>query len=274
MFKHLTGERKFLLSFISLFFIFSLLFLFSCESNSSEASSAKTTTEDPKTTTEDPKSDDKPVASSSQAATPVPTPVPVGNPSISFATGVVTGGVLAADYGVQFNQSTGAITSGKASFPELKIGDTSSDTTRFVLVYQDETAGSKNWGHGIWIVEKSITTIPKKDGDVSGGKNAFNFVHGSLAGITGIEVVERYFAPTPPSKHTYAFYLFSIGNGLDKAAIKTELDKVKSRASFSGIGANVNRNAPSGVADRVARIKELLGKNIIGEAKVSATYPN
>lgn len=141
------------------------------------------------------------------------------------------------------------------------------------MVYQDETTGSKNWGHGIWIINKTTTSLPKRDG-VTAGRNRNNFQHASLSGVTGIlEVIESYYAPTPPNRHTYKFYLFGVGNGLTQAQIKTELDKVKRTADFN-LATGAGGIAPAAITDRAAKIKELLGANTVQEAtSIEVGYP-
>lgn len=188
-------------------------------------------------------------------------------------------GNLKNEYGVQYkcSASSSAITAGTASFPSLNWTGFSDSVENFVLVYQDETSGSKNVGHGIWIISKNFNSLPKINGNTV-GKNTTDFIHANLKGISGVrDIVESYYAPhssIPPYRSNYKFYLFGIGGGLTRDQIKTELDKVKSTTVFNGIGIGNTRNAPSGITDRAAKIKELLGANIIQEAmSAEVGYP-
>ena len=196
-------------------------------------------------------------------------------------------GSLKDEYGVQFDNA-GKITKGDARMPALSITQPTNGTEHLVLVLQDENV--KNWGHGIWIIDKSFDSgvgpgflngvrLPKKDGTVT-GKTKADFVHPTLSGQKGVTIIERFYALTPPSKHVYKYYLFCIGNGLTKAQITTELNKVKRRSTaFAGIGilqgASGDKGglAPDGVTDRAAKIKELLGVNIIEDGLIETAYP-
>lgn len=186
-----------------------------------------------------------------------------------FVDVVSSTGVLKQEYGYDYKNSKGEL-----DFPVVSIlgSKTNGTVTRF-LIFQDED--SKNWGHGIWIVNPDQTSFGKAEGNpTKNGGGQITGGHASISSKTGvISVIEPYYAPTPPptsfagdgsvsvvTPHSYKFYIFD--TNMSQADLTTELNKIKEGGSGT-----------SAHADRVAKIKELLGDKILQEASFGFDYP-
>ena len=190
--------------------------------------------------------------------------------SVANGGNAVTGGVLDIEYG--FSRVAGNAGQGQLDFPPLSFGVApvfyTNGTKNLVLLFQDEDM--KDWGHGIWILANNISFLEKKDGTPPAGVNPADKLaafqggdlgtHASLTGVTGVTVVEPYYAPTPPAAHNYSFYFMA--TDLEVAALKTKLSPVVKKG-----------NGKSTFADRYTQIKTILGDNLLEEAKVSFDYP-
>ena len=181
--------------------------------------------------------------------------------AITIDADALTGNTLKKEYGRTKNGIEG-----KGNFPPLSWTGIYTAVDFLVLVYQGETSGEKNYGHGIWIVAKTTTSLPKKIGTLGVSGGAFTGNHALLDVGAGnnkvLETIETYYAARSYVSHSYKFYLFGIDN-LTQTEIKTELDKVKRTEAYNS---NKGTGGKSKFTDRAAKIKELLGANIIQEA--------
>lgn len=189
---------------------------------------------------------------------------------IQFGDNVLFDDSFAYAYGVVFSKTNSSfIIAGNASFPELKWGARSSETAELVLIYEGES--DKAWGHGIWLLDKNITNILRKDGVTKVGTS--DIVNASLSEVDGVEVIESYYAPRVSLKqYIYTFYLFSINNKISRDNLVQELNKVKSNLNnrLFEIGVFGEFKGPR---DRISYLRELLGDKIIEESFISAKYP-
>lgn len=172
---------------------------------------------------------------------------------------------LKTEYGV--STKTGK---GSGNFPALSWTGVSDAIDFLVLIYQDEKSGSKNFGHGIWIISKTTTSLPKKIGTIKATFGGILGDHPKLDTGVGnnkvLQTVETYFSAVPSNdEHSYKFYLFGIEN-LTQDQIKTQLEKVKRTSDYNPLTRG-GGTAPAGIEDRAAKVKELLGSvNIVQEA--------
>ena len=163
----------------------------------------------------------------------------------TITSSVVAAGAKIADkYGADGNPD-------RNYFPPLNFnGKPINGSVSRCLIFQDNNM--KTFGHGIWIIDPKITSIPEIAPGASGRLP-------SLAGKDGIkEVIQTYFPPSPPRTHTYGFHLFD--TKLSEADLKTQLDKITS----ANLGAKDN--------DRVAKLRSLLGDNALHETNFSYDY--
>ena len=92
---------------------------------------------------------------------------------------------------------------GSSSFPKLSWQGISDDAHSLLLVIQDQS--STSWAHGIFVIDTSITNIPRVEGrGVDASINSAD-----LSTVSGVNVVESYYAPSPPIQHSYDFILYS-----------------------------------------------------------------
>ena len=190
-----------------------------------------------------------------------------GGAALSISSSAIDGsGILAQKYGYDNaadNQGNFPGTpGGSASFPPITIAGTANPAavTRFLILQDEDT---KNWGHGIWIVKNNATSLPEKVGRVI---HANAITHADVSGESWVEEeIESYFAPTPPEPHSYKFVLFE--TKLNKATLKTELNKIKKTSAWSGTSGGTSAHA-----DRIAKIKKLLGANLVSEAELPFVY--
>lgn len=283
MLKYLFKEKnlssffvKLVFILLAIFLLFLLVTLFSCESNSSDSSSSN---ENGKTNNPD---DNNPpvISSSSKAPTPIkkiPLALKAGSPGAkntttsgtnkvdNFDVVISADGVMKQEYGYDYENSKGDL-----DFPILQIeGDKADGTVSRFLIFQDED--DTDWGHGIWIVDPKQSTFGKAEGNPEDtfGLGVITGGDASISGDTGVNaVIENYRAPLPPPTsqanplpHSYKFYVFD--TSLSEADLTTELNKIKKK-SGSSISAHANR---------VAKIKELLGDKILQEASLGFDYP-
>lgn len=121
------------------------------------------------------------------------------------------------------------------SFPRLDFENFSKESKSIVLIYQDEN--NPTWGHGMWIIDKTISSIPKKEGSVikDNARNITAMNRANLSGVNGVTIIESYYVATPPKTwanplpHNYKFSMLE--TSLSAGDLQTVLNKYK-RASL------------------------------------------
>ena len=176
-----------------------------------------------------------------QSSIEISIPIEVATKTTITSPVVAAGAKIADKYGAH----------GTRHFPPRNFkGKPSNGTGSRYLMFQDEDA--KRVNHGMWILKLNINSMPEL------GDRDFNTR--SQSGLHEVkEQMESYIAPSPPGTHTYKFYLFD--TKLSHDDLKVQLKKIAFGGDFDD-------------ENRIAKIRSLLGDNLLHETSFSYDYGN